>query len=66
LPNCGGNLFLRLPQDQSPARTRKGSTVSLEARQLKKLERENTRLKLLVAEQALDLATLKEAAEGNF
>jgi hypothetical protein len=33
---------------------------------LKELEGENTRLKKLVAEQALDISILKEAATGNY
>jgi hypothetical protein len=37
-----------------------------QAKKLKELERENTRLKRVVADQALDLAILKEAASGNF
>jgi len=37
-----------------------------QARRLKQLEKENGRLKKLVAEQALDNAILKEVAEGNF
>jgi transposase-like protein len=37
-----------------------------QARRLKELERENRRLKKLVANQALDLSILKEVAEGNF
>jgi transposase-like protein len=37
-----------------------------QARRLKELERENTRLKKLVAEQALDIEILKEANSGNF
>ena len=36
------------------------------AKQLKALERENTRLKKLVADQALDIQILKEAARGNW
>jgi len=36
------------------------------AKKLKHLERENARLKKLVAELSLDNAILKEAAEGNF
>jgi transposase-like protein len=36
-----------------------------QAKRLKELERENARLKRLVAEQALDMAILKEAAAGN-
>jgi len=36
------------------------------AKQLKGLEKENGRLKKLVAEQALDMEILKEAARGNW
>ena len=36
------------------------------AKQLKAVEKENARLKKLVAEQALDMEILKEAARGNF
>jgi len=35
-------------------------------RQLRALEKENGRLKKLVAEQALDMEILKEAAKGNW
>ena len=37
-----------------------------QAKRLKDLEKENSRLKKLLAEQALDNAILKEAASGNF
>ena len=37
-----------------------------QARKLKSLEKENARLKKLVAELSLDNAILKEVAEGNF
>ena len=37
-----------------------------QARKLKNLEKENARLKKLVADISLDNAILKEAAEGNF
>ena len=37
-----------------------------QAKRLKALEHENTRLKKLVADQALDNAILKEVASGNF
>ncbi len=37
-----------------------------QVRRLKELVRENGRLKQLVADQALDLAILKEASSGNF
>jgi len=36
------------------------------AKQLKALEKENSRLKKMVAEQALDMEILKEAAKGNW
>ena len=35
-------------------------------KELKTLQKENTQLKKLVADQALDNAILKEAAKGNF
>jgi putative transposase len=37
-----------------------------QVKQLKALQRENTRLKKLVADQALDNAILKEALSGNY
>jgi transposase-like protein len=37
-----------------------------QAKRLKELEKENVRLKKLVADQALDNAILKEANSGNF
>ena len=37
-----------------------------QARRLKELEKENSRLKKLVADLSLDNQILKEAAEGNF
>lgn len=37
-----------------------------QAKRFKELERENGRLKKIVADQQLDLAILREAAEGNF
>jgi len=37
-----------------------------QARRLKELEKENARLKKLVADISLDNAILKEAAQGNF
>ena len=36
------------------------------AKQLKALAKENARLKKMVAEQALDMEILKEAAKGNW
>ena len=37
-----------------------------QAKRLKELERENTRLKRLLADAELDKAILQEAAKGNF
>jgi hypothetical protein len=37
-----------------------------QAKRLKSLERENARLKKLVADISLDNAILKEVSEGNF
>ena len=37
-----------------------------QAKRLKELEKENSRLKKLVANQALDMEIFKEAASGNF
>lgn len=39
---------------------------SQEAKRLKDLEKENARLKKLVADQALDIDILKEVNKGNF
>jgi transposase-like protein len=43
-----------------------GGMKADDAKRLKELERENVRLKKLVANQALDIDMLKELAEGNF
>jgi transposase-like protein len=37
-----------------------------QAKRLKELEKENVRLKKLVADLSLDISILKEAARGNF
>ncbi len=37
-----------------------------EAKRLKELEKENARLKKMVADQALDIDILKEVNRGNF
>ncbi len=37
-----------------------------QAKRLRELEKENTQLKRVVADQALDNAILREAASGNF
>ena len=67
---------LRVPQvckklgvsEQSYYRWRKeyGGLRLDQAKRLKELERENGRLKKLVADQALDNMILKEVASGNF
>ena len=43
-----------------------GGMKADEAKRLKELERENARLKKLLAEAELEKAMLKELAEGNF
>ena len=54
--------------DQTYYRWRKeyGGLRLDQAKRLKELERENTRLKKLVADQALDIAILKEVADPKF
>ena len=54
--------------DQTYYRWRKeyGGMRIEQAKRLKSLERENARLKKLVADISLDNAILKEVAEGNF
>ena len=47
-------------------RKRYGGMSSSEAKRLKELEKENARLKKLLAEQALDIDSLKEVGRGNF
>lgn len=47
-------------------RRRYGSMSEDQLKRLKALEKENARLKKIVAEQAVDMSILKEAAEGNF
>lgn len=37
-----------------------------QVKRLKELEQENSRLKRLVADQAIDISILKEVAKGNF
>jgi hypothetical protein len=47
-------------------RNQYGGMKADEAKRLKDLERENARLKKLVADQALDIDILKEVNRGNF
>lgn len=46
-------------------RSQYGGMKSEEAKRLKQLEEENSRLKRLVADQALDIVMLKDIARGN-
>jgi putative transposase len=43
-----------------------GGMKATDAKRLKELEQENGRLKKIVADQALDIAMLKEVAKGEF
>ena len=47
-------------------RNRYGGMGSQEAKRLKELEKENARLKKLLAEKELDIDLLKEVNRGNF
>jgi putative transposase len=47
-------------------RQKYGGMQPVMVKQLKSLEKENSRLKKLVADQALDMEILKETAKGNW
>jgi putative transposase len=47
-------------------RNQYGGMKADDARKLKELEKENARLKHIVADQALDIVALKEVAKGNW
>ena len=47
-------------------RNQYGGMKAEEAKRLRELEKENARLKRIVADQALDNQILKEVARGNF
>lgn len=47
-------------------RAQYGGLKSSEAKRLRELERENARLKKIVADQALDISILKEVNQGNW
>jgi putative transposase len=47
-------------------RQKYGGMAPVMAKELKSLQQENARLKKLVANQALDMEILKEAAKGNW
>ena len=50
------------PLTRPPRRDEKADAM----KRLKELEKENARLKEIVADQALDISTLKEVSRGNF
>ncbi len=43
-----------------------GGLRTVQAKRFRELEKENKRLKKVVADQALDISILKEAASGNY
>ena len=47
-------------------RNQYGGMKADEMKRLKELEKENARLKKIVADQAVDISILKEVAKGNF
>ena len=47
-------------------RNQYGGMKADDAKRLKELERENTRLKAIVADQALEVQALKEITKGNW
>ena len=59
-------LYTNLKEESvSQMLARRGLRVD-QAKRLKQLERENTRLKKVVADQALNISILKEVSEGNY
>ena len=47
-------------------RAQYGGMRTSEAKRLRELEKENARLKRIVADQAVDISILREVAKGNF
>lgn len=47
-------------------RAQYGGMRTIDAKRLRELEKENGRLKKIVADQAIDLSILREVAKGNF
>ena len=47
-------------------RVQYGGVRTADAKRLRQLEKENARLKKIVADQAVDLSILREVAQGNF
>lgn len=54
------------PQTYYRWRKEYGTLQMDQAKRLKELEKENIRLKRVVADQALDISILKEVSKGNF
>lgn len=62
---------MRFGERETPIASASGKAESVRlvpqmVRQLRALEKENARLKKLVADQTLDMSILKEAAKGNW
>ena len=47
-------------------RAQYGGVRTADAKRLRQLQKENARLKKIVADQAVDLSILREVAQGNF
>jgi putative transposase len=47
-------------------RAQYGGMRTVDAKRLRELEKENARLKKIVADQAIDLSILREVSKGNF
>lgn len=47
-------------------RAQYGGVRTADAKRLRQLEKENARLKKIVADQAVDLSILREVAQGNY
>lgn len=47
-------------------RAQYGGMRTVDAKRLRELEKENSRLKKIVADQAIDLSILREVSKGNF
>ena len=62
----GGEADWRIETDTDPLRKEYGGFRMDQAKRMKQLEKENAKLKKLLAEAELDKAILKEAASGNF
>jgi len=61
-----GQVCQRLGVSEPTFHRQYGGMKGSDAKRLKELEQENARLKKLVANQALDMEILKEAAQGNW